>query len=114
MGTHPEDGKRPGQFSIQGFEEAHREAAAVTDVLELVLTASGGGTGGSGNRCDKEVNNKENNMVAQYIATQPILLKPWETHITNRSHYQAFLITAHEKETHSHSHTCKQSLKKSR
>ena len=33
------------------------------------------------------------------------LLKPWETHITNRYHPQAFLLTVHKKQTHSHKHT---------
>ena len=50
MGTRPEDGKGSGQLSIQGREEAYCEAAAAEDVWELVLPASGGGTGGSGAR----------------------------------------------------------------
>ena len=39
--------------------------------------------------------------------------KPWDTHITNMYHSQAFLITMHEKQPHSNRHTCKQSLKQS-
>ena len=42
------------------------------------------------------------------------MLKPWEIHITNRSHSQAFLLTVHEKQPHSHKHTYEQSLNQSR
>ena len=49
MGTHPEDGAGPGQFSKQGREEDHREAAAEDmDGWDLGITTSGGGTEGSG------------------------------------------------------------------
>ena len=59
MGPNPEDGEGPGQLSIQGREEAHREAATAADGWELGLPASGEGTGGSGSRGYKEVGNKE-------------------------------------------------------
>ena len=52
MSPHSEDGEGPGQLSVQGCKEAHREADAVEEVWELVLPASGGGTGGSGARGD--------------------------------------------------------------
>ena len=42
------------------------------------------------------------------------LLKPWETHITNRSHSQAFLLTVHEKQPQSRNHTYKKLLNQSR
>ena len=42
------------------------------------------------------------------------VLKPWETHITNRSHSQEFLITVHEKKTHSQKHTYEKLLNQSR
>ena len=58
MGPHPEDGEGPGQILVQCCEEAHQEAAAAEDVWELGLTASVGGTGGSGARGDTEVGNK--------------------------------------------------------
>ena len=59
MGPHLEYGEGPAHFSIQGHEEAHREAASAMDGWELVLSASGGGTGGCGAKGDKEVGNKE-------------------------------------------------------
>ena len=59
MDPNPEDGEGPVQLSIQGREEAHLEAAAAKDGWELGLPASGVGTGGSGDRRDKEVGNKE-------------------------------------------------------
>ena len=59
VGTRPEDGAGPGQFPTQGREHYHWEAAAETGGWELGITASGGGTGGSGFRGDKEVGHKE-------------------------------------------------------
>ena len=59
MGPHPEDGEVPGQLSVQGCKEAHREAAAADDGWDMGLPASGGGTGGSGDRGDTEVGNEE-------------------------------------------------------
>ena len=59
MGPHPEDGAGPGQFSTQGREEDHWEAAAETVGWELGIPASGGGTGGSGFQGDTEVVHKE-------------------------------------------------------
>ena len=59
MGPNPEDGEGPGHISIQGCNESHREASAATDEWELVLPASGGGTGGSRDGGDKEVSNKD-------------------------------------------------------
>ena len=57
--AHPEDGEVPGQFSIQVCEEDHLESAVATNIWELVLPASDGGTGGSGARGDKDVSHKE-------------------------------------------------------
>ena len=59
MGPHSEDGEGPGQPSVQGREGDHREASAAEERRDLVLPASGGGTGGSGARGDTEVNNTE-------------------------------------------------------
>ena len=53
MGTHPEDGEGPGKFSIQGRK------ATETDGWDLGLPASGRGTGGSGDKGDKEVGHQE-------------------------------------------------------
>ena len=59
MGPHQEDEEDPGKFSIQGCKEDHREASAARDGWEMGLPASGGGTGGSGARGDKEAGTKE-------------------------------------------------------
>ena len=55
MGPHSEDGEGPGKISVQGREEDHQEEAVAEDEWELGLTASGGGTRGSGARGDTEV-----------------------------------------------------------
>ena len=59
VGPLPDDVAVPGQFPTQGREEDHREAAAATGGWELVIPASGGGTGVSGFLGDKEVGHKE-------------------------------------------------------
>ena len=59
VGPCPEDGEGHGHISIQGHEEAHQESAAEEDGWGMGLPASVGGTGGSGDRGDKEVDNKE-------------------------------------------------------
>ena len=56
---HPEDGGGPGQFPKQGRKEDHRDSAAATGGWELGIIVSGGGTGRSGFRRDKEVGHKE-------------------------------------------------------
>ena len=65
MGPHSDDGEGPGQLSVQGREEARKEADAAEDRRELVLSGSGGNTGGSGARGDTEVDNME----AEYSRT---------------------------------------------
>ena len=47
------------RISVQGCEEAHREAAAAEDGWDMGLPAPDGGTGGSGAREDMEFNNTE-------------------------------------------------------
>ena len=59
MGPHSEDVEGPVQLSVQGREESHRETDAAEERQKTGLTASGGGTGGSGARGDTEVDNKE-------------------------------------------------------
>ena len=59
MGTDPEDREGPGKISLQGREEAHWEASAAEYGWDMGLLASGGGTGGSGDRGYTEVGNKE-------------------------------------------------------
>ena len=59
MVPHSEGGEGHGQLSVQGREEAHQEADAAEERRELGIPASGGGTGGSGARGDREANNTE-------------------------------------------------------
>ena len=59
VGPHPKDGAGPGQFPIQVREEDQQETAVAMSRWELGIPASGGGTGGSGFRGDKEVGHKE-------------------------------------------------------
>ena len=73
MVPYPEDGAGPGKFPTQGREEDHREAVADKDGWELGIPASGGGTGGAGLEGIRKSVTKRQNMVAQYIATRPIL-----------------------------------------
>ena len=60
MAPHSDDGEGPGQLSVQGREEARKEADAAEDRRELVLSDSGGNTGGSGARGDTEVDKDGN------------------------------------------------------
>ena len=56
MGTDGEDGKGPGQFSVQGCAESFWESAAPWERRDLVLTFSGGSDEGGRDRLDSDVN----------------------------------------------------------
>ena len=56
MGTDGKDGKGPGQFSVQGRAEAHREAAATRERRDLVLPFAGGSDEGGRDCWDSDVN----------------------------------------------------------
>ena len=59
MGPHSEDGKGPGQISVQVCEEAHWETSAAKKIQDLGVTASGGGAEGSRNGRVTEVHSTE-------------------------------------------------------
>ena len=62
MSSDKEDGKGPGQFSVQGCAEAHGEAAAAREgqeVQDLLLPFVGGGIEGGRYRPDTEFNPPE-------------------------------------------------------
>ena len=62
MGSDEEDGKIPGQFSVQGRAESHREAAVVQegrDRQDLVLAFVGKRNEGDRDRPDTDVNTSE-------------------------------------------------------
>ena len=59
MGTDGEDGKGPGQFSVQGRTEAHGEAAAARERRDLVLPFAGESYEGGRDRSDSDVNPPE-------------------------------------------------------
>ena len=56
MGTDGEDGKDPGQFSVQGCAEAHGEAAAARERRDLVLPVVVRSDEGGRYRSDSDVN----------------------------------------------------------
>ena len=56
MGTDGEDGKVPGQFSVQVCVEAHGEAAAAQEIQDLLLPFVGGSDEGGRDRSALEVN----------------------------------------------------------
>ena len=59
MGTDGEDGKCPGQFSVQGRAEDHREAAEAREGRELVLPFVGRSEEGGRDCSDTDVNPPE-------------------------------------------------------
>ena len=62
MGSDEEDGKIPGQFSVLGRVEAHREASAARegqDGQDLVLPFVGGSNEGARDRPDTDINPSE-------------------------------------------------------
>ena len=59
MGTDSEDGKGPGQFSVQGRAEDHGEAAVAQERRDLLLPFFGGSDEGSRDRSDTDVNTPE-------------------------------------------------------
>ena len=59
MDTDSEDGKGPGQFSVQGRMEDHGEAVAEREGQDLVLTFFGGSNEGGRDRLDTDVNPPE-------------------------------------------------------
>ena len=59
VGPHPDDGAGPGNSPTQGREGDNQKAAVATGGWDLGILASGGGTGGSGFRGDKEDVQKE-------------------------------------------------------
>ena len=59
MGTDGEDGKGPGQFSVQGCAEAHGEVAAAQERRDLVLPFAGRSDEGGRDCSDSDVNAPE-------------------------------------------------------
>ena len=59
MGTAGEDGKGPGQFSVQGRMEDRGEAALAQEVRDLVLPSIGRSDEGGRDRSDTDVNPPE-------------------------------------------------------
>ena len=59
LGTNPEEGEGPGQFSVQGGKEDHWEATAAKDRRELGIPTSGRGKEGSRNGGDTDIHHTE-------------------------------------------------------
>ena len=59
VGVDGKDGEVPGQFSVQGREEDHGEAAVATEVQELVLPAVGESNEGDRDGWDTDINPPE-------------------------------------------------------
>ena len=59
VGVYGEDGKGPGQFSVQGREEDHGGAAAAKEGRELALPTVGGSNEGDRDGSDTGINTLE-------------------------------------------------------
>ena len=56
MGVDEKDGIVPGYLSGQGSEEAHGETASPREGWGVILTVTGGGDEGGGDRSDSDLN----------------------------------------------------------